>query len=305
MSSAGSPGHDDMDIDDDGEIHFSAVKSRDLERSDENLTIPDPKSAVQDSETGTSLECSNQANSTLLRLPPELRLMIYKPLIAAGDLKILRTSKLVHKEATDLLKKNGILRMNLGYTDRISSANFPLTWSLSPTSTLTAHATDAIQHVEYHFNVNSNVFLVWSRQFDPYTNLIKLFGGRDIVRQSCSIFLHIGRHGWVPDRSCFMREHVLRAITNLTGFKTLVFRIINEWDQQRENHRVGRFGLFAPRTEKDYTHRMLLDDYENVRKALEITLGPAILHTRLKGHFLEFHPSDFKTKANTKTRKGV
>lgn len=305
MSSAGSPEHDDMDIGDDSEIPFSVLKSRDLERWDENSTFPDPKTAVQDSETGILLKSSNQEIFPLLQLPPELRLLIYKPLIAAGDLNIMRTSKLVHKEAADLMKMNGILRMNLGYTDRISSADFPLKWSLSLTSTLTAHATDTIQHVEYHFNVDSSVFLSWSRQFQTYTNLIKSFGGRNTLRQSCRIFWHIGLQGWVPDGSCFVREHVLQAITDLTGFKTLVLRIINEWDDDNKNHRVARFAILAPRTENDLAHKILLDDYESVRKALEITLGPAVLDKSLKGHFLEFHPSDFKSEANTKTGSGV
>ena len=286
-----------MGIADNSETLFSVRMSGDL-------ASPDPETAVQDGKTRTSLESSNQVNFPLLQLPPELRLLIYKPLIAAGDLNIMRANKLVHKEATDLLRKNGVLRMNLGYKDRISSDDFPLTWSLMLTGTLTAHATDTIQHIEYHFNVDSNVFLVWSRQFEKYTDLIKLFAGRDTVRQSCRIIWHIGRHGWVPDRSCFVREPVLQAITNLTGFKTLVFRIINEWDHNT-HHRVGRFGIMAPLTENDLPHRMLLDDYENVRKALEITLGPAILDKSLKGHFLEFHPSNFKTKADTGTGSGV
>lgn len=303
MSSASNPEHDDMPIGDDSGMLFEVLKSGHLERCDGNSTILDSKTAVQDGETETSLQSPNQTDFPLLKLPPELRLLIYKPLIAAGDLNIMRTSKLIHMEAADLLKKYGILRMNLGYTDRKSSAAFPLTWSLSPTGIVTAHATETIQNVEYHFNVASNVFLVWSSPLDTYTNLVKLFGGRDIMRQSCRIVLHIGRHGWAPDRSCFVREPTLQALTKLTGFKTLIFRITNEWDHHT-HHRVERFGIMAIPTEKDYTHITLLEDYQSVRRVLEITLGPAILDLSLKGHCLEFHPSEFKTEAETKTERG-
>ena len=303
MSSAGNPNFDHMDIGKDSEVHFKVLTSKDPKRCDEDSTILESKIAPEDSESGTLPESSNITASSLLRLPSELRLMVLEPLIADGDLNIMRTNKLMYEEAAGLLKKNGVFRMNLGYADRVSSTSFPLTECLSLTGKITIQPSPEIQHIEFHFNVNNNVFLAWARPFEGYTDLMKAFGGKGITRHSCLVHLHIGSAGWCPDRTRFTRDPVLQAITNLTGFKTLVFKMTNDWDTK--THRVVRFGVLERRTERDGTHQMLLNDYRNVRKALQITLGPAILHTSFWHHFLVFHPSDFKIGANTGTDSGV
>lgn len=291
-----------MDISKDSEFDFGIFNSNNPKRCDEDFTMLESKTAVQDSDTETLPQSSNSTYFPLLRLPTELRLMIYKPLIADGDLKILRTSELVHKEAADVLRRNGILRMNLGYADwdRKFWAPFPLTEGPSLTGKLTLLASPDVQHLELHFNLWNNRFLHWNNTFDYYANLVKAFGGRDIKRQSCRMFLHMGIWGWVPDEATFAQDPILQAITNLTGFKTFVFKISVEWEHPSRR----RFGELLPRTEDDYTHTTLLDDYKTVREVLEVTLAPAILDKSLYDHFLEFHPSDFKPEAITGTKGG-
>lgn len=47
----------------------------------------------------------------LLRLPPELRSMIYCPLITSGNIEFLRASKALNEEAMECLYSHGILRI--------------------------------------------------------------------------------------------------------------------------------------------------------------------------------------------------
>lgn len=196
MVSPSIPDFDDMDIIiiEDGEDDFSVLEIKDSKRCDDDLAIQDPKITVQDSEIGRTPETSSVTAFLLLRLPSELRLMVLKPLIANGDLGIMRTSKLMHREDADLLKRNGVFRVNLGYADRISSTSFQC---LSLTGQLTNQASPGIQHTEFLFNVNNNIFLAWARPFEGYINLIKAFGGRNITRQSCTISRYIGSAGCV------------------------------------------------------------------------------------------------------------
>ncbi len=116
------------------------------------FSVPGPRTEIQEIE-------ESAMDSPLLKLPPELRLPIYGPLIAAGDLNILRTNKLIHMEATDVLKSTAILRMNFGsnWTRQLPSrAAFPLTGSLDLMGTLKYHAPADIQRIECHYWLDFN-----------------------------------------------------------------------------------------------------------------------------------------------------
>ena len=63
----------------------------------------------------------------LLSLPRELRDDIFAPLLRAGSVAILRTSKQIHDEAKDCLFHEAVFRVKLGFTDgRVNS--FPTNW---------------------------------------------------------------------------------------------------------------------------------------------------------------------------------
>ena len=271
-------------------LNFSNI---DLQNIDHSLfTISGPDTGSQEIEKGLLLETSGLTTFSLLRLPLELRMLIYEPLIAAGALSIMRTNKLMHEEVAKVMKKNAVLRMNFGYADRTSSASFPLTGDINLTGALVLHATPLIQHVEVHFKMDAADGQ--SRYFDVYTNLIKSFGGRDIVRQSCTIFLDLGIFDCVPYERTSTPQKVWQAITNLIGFKTLALKIRRERDLEFESVCFGQWGSLITQTEDNYPHRSLLKDYKTVREVLEITLGPAVLDKSNQGHLLKFHPRDFK-----------
>ena len=310
MSSTDSLGFDDRnssnvsDVSEDSYTDVSLFGFRDIERSDDNhnlFTTPDLTTAVQN----TSLGSSGPTSFPLLQLPSELRLHIYETLIAAGNLEIMRTSKLVHKEAANLLKKNGILRMNFGHVNRTSSASFPLTGRISLTGTLTIHAISTIQHVNLHFNLGAYDSYRWSGPLDIYTNLIMSFAGNGIARQSCTVVLDLGLRNLFPGKLSFERETSLQALTALTGFKTFVFKIFREKDYDHEDWCVRTFGHVPFQYEDSTRHRTLLENYDTVRQVMEITLGPGILNKSVESHCLEFHPSEFKTEDNNGTESGL
>ena len=228
----------------------------------------------------------------LLKLPPELRLWIYEPLIAVGDVNILRTNKLVNQEAGRMMRNNAVLRMSFGYPDRTSFASFPLAGSINLARNLTIHATSFIQHVEFRFNMTAGGER--SNFFDTYTNLIKSFGGRDISRQSCTIILDLGLDYCVPDEEWFEEETAWQAVADLTGFKVLVLKLSRERDHVFERHFARVLGTLYGYTEDSLPHKWLLNEYKDIRETLEITLGPAFLNKSVEHHCLEFYPRDFK-----------
>lgn len=309
LSSIGNPDFDDMEISgacDFSDVGFSAFNLSNLDPYDSDhrhFTNPDQGTGVQETVREPPLEVSSPTNFPLLRLPLELRLLIYEPLIAAGDLNITRTNKLVHKEAENVLKKNAVLRMNFGYANRTSSASLPLTGNLNLTGALKIHAIPTIQHVELHFNLAA--VQGYLRYFDVYTNLIKSFGGRVVARQTCTIYIDIEVYDSIPDEGTFAREAAWQAITDLTGFKTLVVKIRRQRDYRFEEQCLRRLGHLLPQTGDSYPHKWLLDDYQTLCEILKITLGPAIQDKSLKGHHLKFHPSDFKPEENGPTDSAI
>ena len=312
LSYIGNPDFDNMEISgasdfsDDSDVGSSAFNFSNLDPCDGGhslFTVPGQGTGNQETIRGTSLEVSSPSNFPLLGLPSELRLLIYEALIAAGDLNIMRTNKLVHKEAENVLKKNAVLRMNFGYANRTSSASFPLTGNLNFTGALKIHATPTIQHVELRFNLAA--VQGYLRYFDVYANLIKSFGGRDVARQTCTIYLDIEVYDSISDEGTFARETAWQAITDLTGFKTLVVKIRRQRDYRFEEQCLRRLGHLLPQTGDSYPHKWLLDDYQTLCEILKITLGPAIQDKSLKGHHLKFHPSDFKPEENGPTDSAI
>ena len=243
-------------------------------------------------------------NFPLLQLPPELRLLVYGPLIAAGDLSIMRTSKFIHDEAVNLLKTHAVLRMFLRYADRTSSALVPLKASVSLKGSLTIYASPVIQRIELHFNQVTRSFAMGphmssSFRYDAYADLIKSFGGRDVARQSCIIHLELGLYNSVPSEWNFSREKAWIAIANLTGFKTLALKILRKRDLTYEQASPRRWRrVQIPVCEID-SYRTT-QDYSALGAILSTTLGPATFcRSPTSGDFLEFHPGDFKPSSGT------
>lgn len=110
----------------------------------------------------------------------ELRLMIYEHLIEAGDLGILRISKLVNQEAFPLLSEVAILRVNEPCPTMLSRVTLALTGSVTLCGLFTLTPPDYIQHLDLRLNmVHSQGFfhkheahrIVWWRQ--NYTKVVQ------------------------------------------------------------------------------------------------------------------------------------
>ena len=250
---------------------------------------------------------TGHTNFPLLQLPPELRLLVYGPLIAAGDLSIMRTSKFIHHEAVNLLKTHAVLRMFLRYADRTSSALVPLTANVSLEGPLTIYASPVIQRIELHLNQVTTSFapFAWDPyeksmgRFEPYADLIKSFGGRCVARQSCIIHLELGSYDSIPGKRSFSRDKAWKAIADLTGFSTLALKVSRKRNPAFEHASPSRSRrVRIPVNGLDLYGTPC--DYSALGAIMRTTLGPAtVCRSPTDGDFLEFHPSDFNPSSGT------
>ena len=207
---------------------------------------------------------------SFLDLPRELRDMIYRHSITAGNLEILRTSKLVSEEAIQLLSKNAIFRVNLGFPDREPPTNL----ALAPTT--------SAQHVEFRLDTSSAAL--------PFNlSFISLFAGTLTPRESCLVTLNYGKEGSATHH--IERDALFVILEGLIGFKSLVIKIVIERYEASEFE-----GLLTEEQFREtfpYESRLLLHhraSYQKVREFLECSLGPAKFDDSVDSHCLEFHP---------------
>lgn len=213
---------------------------------------------------------SKKVPVSFLGLPRELRDMIYRHSIAAGNTEILRTNKLVSEEATQLLSKNAIFRVNLGFPDR------------EPPTNLASGPITSAQHVEFRLDTSSAAL-----PFD--IDLIASFAGTHTTRESCLVNLNYGKEG----SATYQIEHdaLFVMLEVLTGFKSLTIKIVIE------RYEASEFkGLLTEEQFREtfpYESRLLShhrESYQKVRGFLERSLGPAKFDDSVEGHCLEFHP---------------
>lgn len=204
-----------------------------------------------------------------LELPRELRDQIYRHSILTGNIAILGINKQVHEEASQLLSKHAVLRINLGFSDRTN-------WSkLSPASLA------AMQRIDLRLKVSGDTI-----QLDEDVLLSLL--DKKIIRESCVVTLNYGKEVEVPD---YVHSSVLyRMLARLSGFKNLVFKIETERYEVAEFPRMTeeRFQKLFP-----YDLRLLKDHreaYVRVKRFFEDSLGPGRFDDGVEGHCLEFHP---------------
>ena len=232
-------------------------------------------------------EKSNDGTFPLLKIPPELRALIYELLIQAGDLSILRVSKLVSKEAVHHLSKVGILRVKLGQLT-ISNVTVALTAKMTLSGVLTLTAPDYIQHLDLCFNIVRRPWI----SID--TQLIECFSGSQISRRSCKITILFGLLGATP---CSMKEsQTYPVIATLTGFKNLTLKLAYRKDANQEASIIKRFGDLQAAYNQDVARYMLLNDYKMISEFLSMTLGPAGFDDSIKGHHLIFWPRAYKLR---------
>ncbi len=110
----------------------------------------------------------------LFAIPRELRDMILGDVIASGHPKILRTSRKLHEEGTELLYKRGICRLNMDFT------NYTAKFSLQkPIATL-------IQNVNIEIEPTRQMDdRVWNQKVE----IFRKFSGSSVSRKDCRVVL--------------------------------------------------------------------------------------------------------------------
>ena len=208
----------------------------------------------------------------LLQLPRELRDEIYRRSIAAGYLIILSLSKLVNEEASELLSKHAILRVNLGFVNRTN-------WSQ-----LGSASVATVRHLDLRLNTSPHGALPFN------IDVISGFFDKQILRESCVVTTDYGKEGSAPNLD---HSILYQQLARLTGFQKLVFKIV------LERYEAAEFkGIL---TEEDfrevfpYDERLLSnhrESYVKVKRFLKPTMGPGKFDDSVEGHCLEFHPLD-------------
>lgn len=225
---------------------------------------------------------STKNSFPFLKLPPELRTMVYEPLIAAGDLRILTVSNLVNQEAVSLLSKVASLRVKLGRRN-LCPVTLDLTATITLSGALTLMAPDYIQHVNFYLDKTSFA--------EPPTDpkLISWFSGNRITRESCNITITLAIYHSVPHQ--VGENQICQAIAALTGFKMLVLKLEHERveDTVRKVYGSARAHVF-----RASLHRYLLTGYERLFAFLQTTLGPGQFQRNVDRHFLRFWPRENK-----------
>lgn len=228
---------------------------------------------------------STDETFSFLKLPTELRAMIYELLIQAGDLSILTVSKLVSKEAVHHLSKVGILRVKLG-TLAISNVTVALTAKMTLSGVLTLTAPDYIQHLDLGFDIVRRPWIGID------TQLIECFSGSQIPRRSCKVTMYFGILGATP--YSMKESQTYPVIATLTGFQELTLKLAYRKDATQEASIIKRYKELRVAYDQDVARYMLLNDYKRISELLSMTLGPARFDDSIKGHHLIFWPRAYK-----------
>ena len=216
-----------------------------------------------------SLQSSKQSPFPLLKLPRELRDSIYHYAIAAGYLCVLRISKFVNTEASQLLSKDGVFRGNLDAFDGTD-------WSRMISGSIAF-----IQHLDLD---------LFPTNMCPSTiDIITSSTGCRIIRKSCVVTLNYPHKAFAPGN---IKAHILyRELRGLTGFKSLVFKLAIGWYENVESRQhLIREQLHDVSINERKIQQPHRESYSKLQKYFSRVLGPAEFDENLEGHSLMFHP---------------
>lgn len=111
-----------------------------------------------------------------------------------------------------------------------------------------------------------------------HPRVIEYFGGSDIPRKSCKVFLDYGCYGHIPNE--LSKSALFQALRTLTGFKDLTIQI------SKSRHST----VDIPKSNRDW--------YDSVLRALNFALGPGSYQINEPDCCLELHPLAFVSQAS-------
>ncbi len=153
-----------------------------------------------------------------LKLPPEIRNMIYSSILSTGQLSILRTCREVNMEAQSMIYREGVCRRNAG--------NTPTYYNPS--------SRPKIQNFEVRCDIDSHgshpTTMQTSRGIWPSTywtfRPASSFGRADVRRNQMTIELDFGA-GSSPSEDIGFILRLLDRPESFVGFRVLVVRFLN------------------------------------------------------------------------------
>lgn len=214
------------------------------------------------------------AKDSLLAIPIELRLMIYAPLIAAGDLAITRVSTCTYEESKSVISTHATYRINLGFRDRHEG------------TTVVPQTSASIQHVEIRISefFGYNLYELSTLSVSELL-AIRCIEGRSMIRKTCRIALVLDYR--LDDLVWRHRTGLRHALKELNGFSNVFLKL---------EHMQPQVDIML--TKPGITLAVLADwrnnQYEIIQQELQPYLGPSVHKHSGEDHGLTFSPSVFE-----------
>ena len=211
---------------------------------------------------------------TLIVIPTEIRLKIYRPLVERGQVAILRTSRAINEEACDNFYRHAVCRLEFICDLSLGAYPIRVPWW-------------AVQNLELRVKIANAGKTLSMVYFNKWLELFRAFMTSLKV---CSIRLDFPRaFGYLPE--------AFTAIETLTAVPKITFAIA----VNANPHNMTPNLMFRNRPQPDMDRDMHLDmhcgvdrddilAYEWAAGVLEPTLGRAEWFEDDRGLHLEFHP---------------
>ena len=149
---------------------------------------------------------ATQGLGNLIKLPRELRDIIYGQAIIDGTTAVLRASKQTYMEASELIFQKGIYRLVLGFGGDV--VNPPIDQSLSKN----------IRNLALQVNARGSII----RGLDQSIPILHMFDGASIERESCVVKIECSPY----DNSAV---RIVRHLGSLTGFERVILEVELLW----------------------------------------------------------------------------
>lgn len=204
----------------------------------------------------SSIDTQGGLGPFLLKLPGEIRNMVYSDLLSSGHPQFLRTSKAIYIEGSGLIQEKGIYRMNFGFPNSINR------------SLPSQRVVDTIRHLDIRANVSDIGRTPFMIQDFPDIWLLQAFGGPRIGRDVCNVSFES-----YPSINRICVTRVCRSLRLLSGFERVVVRV--KIDSRNPVHW------------SDYKFHSV---YGLIRAELEQVLGKPYFGQDEDGLCMNFHP---------------
>ena len=239
----------------------------------------------------------------LCHIPPELRLQIYRKLILNGSVQILRSSRAIHREAIQVLFREGVCRLEFNDYKSINLFPSPF-WSRNTIMNM------EIRLVLNHTYKSNKVYSRCIEKFNSWMTEFRYCIDRglglearyeDMPRGSCKILIDCDK-SFIP----YLPRRTFTLIQFLDGFDKLTLAIADDYPAEskaRINERLRDPEPDPLRGMEAAMHSLPSEDtkyvYGLAKKALDPALGVGKLICDAKGAHLEFQLRGYEWSPST------